>query len=207
MRKILIVLIIAMSVILFCSCSREDDSAREEMLNEEMFNKVMSADEALEMSLKTDTVVFEMKGCTSGQKVWDEFCEKTAKGKKASVLCANYYVLDMASISRDLYEEEKNNHPQLYFSLIKFDGKNYTVKTRRSDSEELDSEETYKYMLHFTGDAASESAAFETYEYYVLADDKSLTWDEIMHGMFSSRSGDYIRHCKVYTNYSGWKGN
>ena len=120
MKKILLVLIIALSVISFCSCAREDNGVQEEM-----FNKVMSADEALEMSMKTDTVVFEMKGCTSGQKVWDEFCAKTAKGKKASVLCANYYVLDLASISRDLYEEEKDYYPQLYFSLIEFDGKNY----------------------------------------------------------------------------------
>ena len=202
MKKILLILIIALSVISFCSCAREDYSAQEEM-----FNKVMSADEALEMSMKTDTVVFEMKGCTSGQKVWDEFCAKTAKGKKASVLCANYYVLDLARISRDLYEEEKDYYPQLYFSLIEFDGKNYTVKTRKSDSEELDSEETYKFMLHFTGDAASASAVFESYEYYILADDESLTYDQINRSMFSSRSGDYIRNCRVYTNYTGWKGN
>ena len=199
MRKIIVCLIIAISIMMFCSCARKQKSGTE------LFNTVMTAEEALEMSKKTDTVVFEFRGCTSGQKVWDEFCRKTSKGKAASVLCAHYYTLDKEYVSEELYEEEKDDFPQLYFYLVEFDGQQYTVKTRESKSEDTGDEVSYKYMLHFTGDAPNATSLFEKYDYYVLVDDETVTWEQIEHGMFSSTYGDYIRHSTVYANYLGWK--
>lgn len=199
MKRIITMIVIAMSIMMLASCARKDKGG-----SPELFNRVLKADEALEQAKNTDTVVFEDSGVTSGKAFWLAFCKKAAKGEKASVLCAYYYTLDRRNISEELYEQEKDEYPVLYFKLIEFDGQNYHVKTRDSKSPDMESEETYEYLLHFTGKGPS-TAVFENYEYYVLADDKTLTWEKIEKGSFSSQLNAFIRHDMVFSDYSGIK--
>lgn len=201
MRKIAAVSAIILSLITMTSCAGSNKKI------EDTFSTVCSADEALALAKSSGAVVFEFQGCTSGQDVWDAFYKDVSAGKAASVLCARYYTLDKEGVSEELYEQEKDQYPQLYFNLLKFDGKTYSVETRLSTEQKAESEETYAYLQHYTGDAPTKDALYEKYEYYVLTDDKDVTWDEISRSMFSSSSPDFIRHCMVYDNYTGWKGN
>lgn len=199
MKRIIALIIIALSVMMLASCLRKEKGG-----SGDLFNKVLSADEALAEAKISDTVVFEEYGVTSGKDVWESFCRKTAKGQKATVLCAHYYTLDGQNISEELYEQEKDEYPVLYFQLIEFDGQQYRIKTRDSKSAAIETDETFKCLLHFTGKGPS-TAIYENYEYYILADDETLTWEQIEKGLFSSQLDDYIRHHTVYSNYSGLK--
>lgn len=197
-------LICAFFIMLLISCSanksREGTSNHGIQSMEKVFQTVCSADDALELSRKTDTVVFESSGCTSGNEVWDAFYQTAMNGTPASVLCAHYYVLDQERMSEELYEEEKDQYPKLFFYLVEYDGKEYSVKIRESTEEALDRQETFPYLLHFTGEAPA-TAQYSSYDYYVLVDDPPATWEKIQEGLFSSQLGVGYRHCTVYRNY------
>ena len=166
---------------------------------EKLFNTVDTAADALAKAHMGSAAVFENMMCTSGQELWDEFVESTDKGEPASILCAYYYTLDEENISPELYEEEKDNYPQLFYYLVEYDGESYTVTVRMSSEKEPESKREYKYMNHYTGDAPA-TASFKTYDYYVLVDDPEVTWEDIEKGMYSSQSGDWIDHCTIYEN-------
>lgn len=177
-----------------------------ELTPEELFEGVLPASDALAWARGTETVVIEQKGCTSGKEVWDRFCQTVTEGKPASVLCAFYYELDKEHVSEELYEEEKDLYPQMHFHLVEYDGTEFSVTIRESTAAEPDYHDRFKYLSHFTGDAPA-GAMYSAYDRYVLVDDPSLTWEEIMAGMLSSRAGDMRRSCTVYQDYMGWKGD
>ena len=69
---------------------------------------------------------------------------------------------------------------------------------------EPDYTESFACLCHYTGKAPP-TALFTDYEYFVLTDDPEITWEEIERGMFSSQSGDRIRHFTVFSDSSGMK--
>mgnify|MGYP000918393669 CR=1 FL=1 len=54
--------------------------------------------------------------------------------------------------------------------------------------------------MKYEGRPSSETAVFSEYTYYVLVNDNTVSWDDIEHGMLSSRLGDWIDHFKVYSD-------
>ena len=202
MRRIFTIVLIVSVILMFSSCARKPDGKVNDL-----FDRAVSANEALEIAKNSDVVVIEKSGCTSGQDVWDRFYARTQKGRADSVLCAHYYTLDKEHVSAELYEEEKDRYPVMYLFMLDFDGKEYSVTIRESSSPENESEETYRYLRYFAG-KAPETALFDSYEYYVLTDDEDVTWDEIMKGLYSSDSHTpRYRHLTVCENFEGWKGN
>ncbi len=109
-------------------------------------------------------------------------------------------------MSDELYEQEKDLYPQLFFYMLKFDGKKYSIDIRMSTSESSDGQDIYDCLNHYTGDAPTPDALYKRYDYYVLTDDPNVTWDEITRSMLDSSTPEYIRHCTVYDDYEGWKG-
>jgi len=215
MKKTVAIILIALSIITTASCSKKAEDSKmtnntlsvaQAQADESLFSKVCSADEALAEAKNSDTVVIEFHGCSHGKKVWKNFVEKANSGTPASVLCAHYYELDKAHVSNELYQQEKDNYPVLYFYLLEYDGKEFTVSIRDSKSAENESKETYKYLLHMTGEAP-ETATVREYDRYVLADDDSLTWEEIERNMVSSILQEPIRHCSVYDDYDNFYGD
>ena len=213
MKRIAVLLLIA-AVTMLVSCSKttggnemSDGNNSEGQDIKTVFETVCSADEALELARNSNTVVFERQGCTSGNDLWESFYHTVTGESPATVLCAHYYVLGKEHMSEELYEEEKDQYPKLFFYLLKYDGKEYSVKVRESTVEALDYQETFKYLLHFTGDAPSSTALFESYDNYVLVDDPTATMEGIWAGLVSSQFGAGYKHCTVYRNYLGWKGD
>ena len=195
MKKFLVFLLSAASLLPLVSCSGTGKAPSKDAL----FQTVCSADEALAQAKTADAVVFEGMRCTSGNDVWDAFSQAVGDQTPASVLCAHYYVLNRESMSEELYEEEKDQYPKLFFYLVEYDGSAYTVTIRQSTEETASDPEAFAYLLHFTG-AAPSTATFSSYEYYVLVDDPTATWDGIMAGLLSSQSDAGLRHCTVYKN-------
>ena len=180
-----------------------DQSNSSESSVETIFNKVCSADEALELSLNSDVVLFN-RGCISGEKIWNDFYEDVRAGTPSSVLCANYYVLDRDHVSEELYRQEKDNYPKLWFIYLEYDGNKFYVKERECTSAYPEYSDSFQYLLHFRGEAPP-SALFTEYDNYVLVDDPNLTWSEIQLSMVSSHVGSAKKHYTVYWGYIGWK--
>lgn len=215
MKKIITILLVALSITMSAACTNKSEESKmtqsslsvfQVQADESLFQKVCSADEALAEAKKSNTVVFETHGCSSGKKVWKQFYDAVTAGTPASVLCADYYVLDRAHVSNELYEQEKDDYPVLYFSLIEYNGKEFTISTRNSTSSEIESKKTYKYLLHMTGQAP-ELSMIKEYDRYVLANDHTLTWEKIEHSLFSSQSQDWIDFNDVYHDFDNFYGD
>lgn len=80
MKRIVTLLLLIASISVLVSCSKTnggnemtDNSNSVGQDIKTVFETICSADEALEMSRKTNTVVFERQGCTSGNDVWVRF--------------------------------------------------------------------------------------------------------------------------------------
>ena len=165
----------------------------------DLFASVISAEEALRRSKETGAVVIEGLECTAGENVWSDFYKTVSKGEPASILVARYYTLDPTRVSAELYEQEKNEYPKLFFYNLTYDGETYTVTVRESTEKTSEQCESYQYLLHLTGNYPPQ-AVYASYDYYVLADDPDATWEEIEAGMVSSQLGAGVRHCAVFQN-------
>lgn len=168
----------------------------------DLLDTSLSADEVLKAVKSGNYVVFEGSHCTAGNDIWQEFYKTVSNKKSATVNLAWYYTLDKEHVSEELYEEEKDNYPVIFLGTLRYNGKDFTVTTGKSTEETPETNKTYKYLMHYTGEPSSASATFSHYEYYVLVNDNSVTWEEIEHGMFSSLWGDQIDYYTVYTNHT-----
>lgn len=193
MKKMFIAILIILISVTCVSCKTNNTP---DMV---LFDTVRTADEALNASKKSSVVVMEGMKCTYGEKIWDKFYQTVSQGISASVLCARYYELNKDGISEALYEIEKDLYPMLFFYMLEYDGDVFTVTVRQSTEKEPEYKESFKYLMHYTGDAPKQ-ASFSSYDYYVLVDDRRVTWEKIEAGMVSSQAGAGAKHCSVYQN-------
>lgn len=77
---------------------------------------------------------------------------------------------------------------------LSFDGTVYTI-TGDSDSY------TYRYLKHYTGEKAWENADHDAFEYYVLVNDDSVTWEDIASGKLNGQD-DGLAHWTVYAEFT-----
>ena len=154
-----------------------------------------SEPDALQKAKDDGCAVMEDGYASFGQEIWQTFVETAEKGQKASVQAAHYYTLDEEGSSREYYQSVKEDYPILYRFHLEFDGETYTL---RWTEEETGYVRTYRYLMHYRGDGSdAEEREFE--ERYVLTNDNTVTWEDIVNGMLSSQSGDAIDHYSIYT--------
>lgn len=169
-----------------------------------------SADEMLAMtkdgSLLADFVVMEDSDITHGEEIWDTFFEKTREGENVQIQIAHYYTLDREGVSEEYYEQEKDNYPVIYLSsLLHYEGRYYYL-VRGYNTTEIEDRDycEWNYLLDLYDEPSSATARFSSCVHYVLVNDNTLTWKEIVWGMLSSQMGDYISHRSVISKYE-WK--
>lgn len=159
----------------------------------------LPADYGLEQAKEDGCVVHENGDIASGQEAWEAFLQASSAGKAAAVRLVNYYTLDDPSrYDPEYYESIKDDYPLLYVSDLTFDGEAYTVSSLE-DGEQL--ERTFSCLKYFEAEAETTGAAYDSYIRYVLVNDDAVTWEQLMHGVYSSRFGDYIPFDAVYTDY------
>ena len=193
MKRILLIIIAVLMVGTLAACTLNSSGSSA------LFDKTCSAQEAYDMTLKSGAVVIRNSECVSGKDTWMDFCEKASSGKKAAVMLARYFELDREHMSEELYEAEKNDYPQLYFTLLEYDGEKYRAVTRRSSEEQSESAVEYSCLMHYTGDMSPQSN-YSTYDRYVLVNDPDVTWDDIERSIFSSQLGELIDFREVYVD-------
>lgn len=154
-----------------------------------------SEPDALQKAKDDGCAVMEDGYASFGQEIWQTFVETAEKGQKASVQVAHYYTLDEEGSSREYYQSVKEDYPILYRFHLEFDGETYTLRWIEEETEYV---RTYRYLMHYRGDSSdAEEREFE--ERYVLTNENTVTWEDIVNGMLSSQSGDAIDHYSVYT--------
>ena len=154
-----------------------------------------SEPDALQKAKDDGCAVMEDGYASFGQEIWQTFVETAEKGQKASVQVAHYYTLDEEGSSREYYQSVKEDYPILYRFHLEFDGETYTLRWTEEETEYV---RTYRYLMHYRGDSSdAEEREFE--ERYVLTNDNTVTWEDIVNGMLSSQSGDAIDHYSIYT--------
>ncbi len=178
--------------------SASDDSRIPAFSPETAFERMIcTADDALAWALREPVAVFRDVRCVSGQAVWDAFYSAVSAKQPASVLCAYFYELDRAHVSPELYEAEKDLYPQMFFSLVAYDGETFRLRSRISTDTVLDRDEPFLYLVHLIGENPP-GALYRYTEEYDLVNAASVTWERLQRSMFSSQYGDFIRHASVY---------
>lgn len=127
-----------------------------------------------------DNVVVTQHGMVmDNSEVWAEFWDDTQHQIPAAVRCMN-----VSEGGKDIYD-------------IEFDGEEYHYRIMRG-GELWDI--SYRHLLFFNGDAP-ENAEYDAYEYFVLVNDASVTWEQIQRSYISSQSADEVDHRIVHWHH------
>lgn len=154
---------------------------------------------SLEQAKADGCVVHENSDVTSGKEIFDIFYKTVSSGKKAKVRLAFYYTLDDPShYDPDYYESIKDDYPALYIQDLSFDGEKYTLRQYEDGKEIV---ESYDYLMKYNEPAMSPYAVFDSTEEYILTNDNTVTYQNILKSMFSSQYGDHIEHHTVCCDY------
>lgn len=77
---------------------------------------------------------------------------------------------------------------------LSFDGNVYTLTT-------LENKYTFRYLKQFTGEKAWEGADHDAFDYYVLVNDDSVTFEDIMSGKLDMSDLENPAHWTVYADF------
>ena len=193
MRKCVLFSVLLLCVHLLTACGGAGADKAERAPLEEL-----PEDYSLEQAKADGCVVHEDGDVTSGQTVWDAFAEAVSAGTAASVRLGFYYTLgDPSRYDPEYYESIKDDYPVLYIEDLTYDGTAYTIRWFEKDGEIV---KAYRYLMRYEGEPESPYASYDSHVRYVLTNDDSVTWEDIVWGMVSSRFGDYIDHHQVYVD-------
>ncbi len=179
--KVVLIGMLLVVILVFTSCSGP-------VQMDVTYNPVLSdlpEDYSLEQAKKDNCVVYENLSITSGQKVWDQFCEVVDSGGTGTVRLGFYY-------------EKEDADSVLYIKDLTYDGTNYTMRWFEDGKEII---RTYKYMNRSEGKAPRINSSYDEYSVHFITNESEVTWEDIQAGMLSSQAGAYIDHCVVYMNF------
>jgi len=135
-----------------------------------------------------------------GQDAFMEFVRLSQSGKPCMVRIAQYWTLDDPShYDPAYYAEIKNDYPCLYILDLTYDGHNYTLHSIE-DGREYNF--TLKHLVRMEDVPSSKSAVYSLCVRYVLVNDDTLTWEDILRSMTSSQWEDHIDNHWVYSDYT-----
>lgn len=157
--------------------------------------KKLTVDYSLEEAKSDACLVMENGSVTSGQQTFNLFLKSTEQKQNATIRIVNYYTIgDKYQYSEELFEKEKDKYPQIYITDIVYKDGIYT--TYSIDDNKLMSK-TYRYMIKDEF-VANPEATFTNGLNYFLVNNENVTWDDIIKGMFSSKSEGWIDHFVLY---------
>ncbi len=215
MNKLKLIAIMVISSMLFAACgsnphnegvTKEKSTDKEEVSESEAILrdlKRLTNNYSLEQAKADSCLVMENGDVTSGKEVFDEFLGKTSREKDARIRVVNYYTLDESTVSEEYYEQEKDSYPVLFVTDVVYENGEYKTYSYANEDDEL-VKKTYKYIIKDEFDANPE-ATFTNATYYMLVNDKSLTFNTIVKVLMSSNSNDYdrdISHFNIYQKHN-----
>lgn len=158
--------------------------------------KYVADNYTLEDAKDADYVVIENGSVTFGKDIWQDFVDLSGKKKPCKIRVSHYYTFVSPShYDSELYESMKDDYPKIYTFELEY--KDETFYLSHYEEERFYQSE-YKYLMRYEGMAESYNAKYTSYVRYVLVNDDTVSWKDIMHGMLSSQSGAYIAHNQIY---------
>lgn len=164
----------------------------------------MPVEEMLELAKGDNCVVSEDSRVTSGGEYWEKFLEKVQEQKNAQIRLVKYHSLGEENpYAPEFYELKKKEYPKVdFYSLVYVAGEGFWLGYRPCTKEEPELVRCYNYLKHYGGDTATPGSVDSHYDRYVLVDDDSVTWEDIMQQMARSvHTEDDIVWRGVYYNY------
>ena len=135
-------------------------------------------------------VISRMK-ITSGLAAWEDFIKRTEQGRPARI-----------RIARTYGSAKEDGEMPILLTEVEYDGKAYILRDCYDDTV---SEDTYRCLLRFEEDPPRPMPSYVSVISYVLADDDSLTWDQVKE-ILDVTSSIYIpekQHCRLlYLHYT-----
>ncbi len=185
MKKLFLIIMFTVLTLSLISCSGKTETSPDNF-------PLANADEALSWAKENNLVVCEGLKCTNGYDIWKQFYDNTINNIPSSVSIANYYTLDENSVSEEIYQNEKDSYPHLFFSYIEYDGEKFKITVRKSDLTKTDYSDSFKYLLQLQNDPHNTEDTL-----YALVDNSDVTWADLEKSIFSSQSDDFIKHSFV----------
>ena len=143
-------------------------------------------------------VVIEDGRVTCGEDIWRDFVDLSAKETPCRIRVVHYYTIGDPSRYDPLYYESiKGDYPKMYILELAYNGETFCVSHYEEDKLY---QSEYKYLMRYEGKTETRDATYTSYLKYVLVNDEEVTWDDIMHGMLSSKHGNSIPHRQIYTD-------
>ena len=142
-------------------------------------------------------ITLENGDVTFGQELWETFYRKTCVGNSASVKIAHYYTLDNGNYDETYYEVYKEDYPAMYTFDLTYDGDTYTLTWNEYGTEHV---RKYKYLRKFEDTLMTQRSSVppQKISRYVLTNNNTASWDDLISGSYSSQLGDYIDHFTIY---------
>lgn len=192
MRKYNLLSLLTLFALFITGCSSSSD-----LLSLEELEKLPEP-YSLEQAKADGCVTHENGDITQGKELFETFFNHATSGKADNVRLAFYYSLDDSSqYDPDYYESIKDDYPALYILDLSFDGKNYTLRYLE-DEEEIS--RNYAYLKKYEGAAENPGASYQSYVRYVLTNDDTVTWPELVASSLSSQSQNWIDYYNVCTD-------
>lgn len=159
--------------------------------------KYVADNYTLEDARKDGYVIIEDSNVTYGEDTWQDFVDLTEEKKPCKVRVVHYYNIgDPARYDPAYYESIKDDYPKIYILELVYNGDTFSVSHYEGDKLY---QSEFKYLMKYEGKAESPNSGHTSYVRYVLVNDDSVTWEDIMRGLLSSHMGAYIPHSQIYT--------
>lgn len=153
---------------------------------------------SLEDAKRDGYVIIEDSSVTSGEDIWQSYVDLVAEKTSCKIRVVHYYTIgDPSHYHPAYYEKIKDDYPKMYILELVYNGKTFCVSHYEEDKLY---QTEYKYLMRYEGKSETYDATYTSYVRYVLVNDNKVTWNDIIHSMLSSQSGDYIPNCQIYTD-------
>ncbi len=130
--------------------------------------------------MKNDGMIVAEDGVlTSGLEDWHVFYETVQEGKPAVIQVTQYHTLQKEHCSAEYYEAYREDYPYLVNMELSYDGAMYRLHWWEND---IEYERKYEFLNRYEVEADSTEREYR----YALTQDKDVTWEALMQGMFSS---------------------
>lgn len=170
-----ILLLLICSLIMLTSCS-QNTNIKKTLPDFEDINDLPTS-YTLEDAKLDGCVVFEDLTLISGEANWKEFLDLSQSDKEATIRIVTYY----------------SDESTLYIRDLSFDGSYYYVTEKYEESKQ------YRFLNHYTI-KADNNASYKTFDYYILVNEKDVSFDSLERSMTSSKSDAYIDQYRIYIN-------
>lgn len=147
-------------------------------------------DYSLEEAKLDGCVVHENGDISHGAASFQKFAQQAARGEACAVRLVDYYTLDDPfQYSEEPLAEIIDQFPMMFVEDLSFDGKTYTLRRYDGGQEVV---KQFPYMKKFEGPAEQPHMWYGSYIRYVLTNDNSVTWEQLLSGDLQGSAGEYI---------------